>query len=347
MTFGSVLLAVLGLAVLMVVHEGGHYLAARRFGMRVVTFSIGFGPNLYKRQPKGSPTVYKIGIIPFLAYVQIAGMNPYEDNDPKDTGSYMNASLWARIVTIAAGPLTNYFFASVLFFVGFLIGGKPLVDSTSMRVSVDPDGPAAIAHIIDGDKFVAVNDQSVATWDELKKAVSAHPGQAIDVTLDRDGTTVHTKVTPEAAGAKHEGKILIGPYARIVPVSVGEAATMSLIEPPKFVYEQLRGLARTITGKEKPDFAGPVGITKEMAKAVQSGPGPAFILLAMLSTYLGWFNLLPIPALDGGRLIFLFFEAIARRKPDAKVEAQVHAAGLIMMLTLILFVTYFDIFPKH
>ncbi len=347
MTFGSIVLAALGLAVLMVVHEGGHYLAARRFGMRVVKFSIGFGPTLYKHQPKGSPTVYQVAIIPFLAYVQIAGMNPYEDNDPKDKGSYLNASLWARIVTIAAGPLTNYFFASVLFFIGFLVGGKPLIDSTSMRVSVVPDGPAAIAHIVDGDKVVAVNDAKIATWDDLKKAVSSHAGTAIDVTIDRDGTVIHTKVTPEAAGAKDEGKILIGPYARIVPVGVVEAAKMSLIEPPRFVWEQLRGLARTITGKEKPDFAGPVGITREMAKAVQSGPGPAFILLGMLSAYLGWFNLLPVPALDGGRLIFLFFEAIARRKPDAKIEAQVHAVGLLMMLTLILCVTYFDIFPKH
>jgi len=347
MTFGSIVLAALGLAVLMVVHEGGHYLAARRFGMRVVKFSIGFGPTLYKHRPKGSPTVYQVAIIPFLAYVQIAGMNPYEDNDPKDPGSYMNASLWARIVTIAAGPLTNYFFASILFFIGFLIGGKPVVDSASMRVSVDPDGPAAIAHIIDGDRFVAVNDQKVTSWDDLKKAVSSHAGETIDVTIDRDGNVLHTKVTPEAAGAKHEGKILIGPYARIVPVGPAEALTMSLVEPPRIVYELVHGLARVFTGKEKPEFSGPVGITREMAKAVQSGPGPAFILLAALSAYLGGFNLLPVPALDGGRLIFLFFEAIARRKPDAKIETGVHFVGMMMMLTLIAFVTYFDIWAKH
>src|SRR5271168_5325867 len=94
MSVGYYVLAALGLAVLMVVHEGGHFLAARHFKMRVVRFSIGFGPTLWKRRPKGSPTVYQVAIIPFLAYVQIAGMNPYEDNDPKDPGSYANASLW-------------------------------------------------------------------------------------------------------------------------------------------------------------------------------------------------------------------------------------------------------------
>jgi regulator of sigma E protease len=153
---------------------------------------------------------------------------------------------------------------------------------------------------------------------------------------------------PEPPGAKFEGKIQIGPYAYTKRVTVGEAAKLSVIEPPQIVAELVKGLARMVTGKEKPELSGPVGITREMAKAVRSGPGPAFELLGALSAYLGGFNLLPVPALDGGRLIFLFFEAIARRKPDAKIEARVHALGLLMMLTLIAFVTYFDFLPnKH
>jgi regulator of sigma E protease len=102
-----------------------------------------------------------------------------------------------------------------------------------------------------------------------------------------------------------------------------------------------------ITGKEKPELSGPVGITKEVAHAVEMGAGHYFQILGMLSAYLGGFNLLPIPALDGGRLMFLFFEAIARRKPDAKMEARVHALGLLMMLTLIAVVTYGDFMSKH
>jgi len=109
----------------------------------------------------------------------------------------------------------------------------------------------------------------------------------------------------------------------------------------------VHGLGRVISGKEKPELSGPVGIVRETAKAVESGPGDAFKLLGALSAYLGGFNLLPFPALDGGRLIFLLFEAIARRKPDAKVEARVHALGLLMMLTLIAVVTYGEIMPKH
>src|SRR5271165_3022847 len=151
MTVALYLVAILGLAVLMIVHEGGHYFAARKFGMRVVRFSIGFGPTIWKHQPKGSPTVYQVALIPFLAYVQIAGMNPYEESDPRDPASYANASLWARTVTIAAGPLTNYLFASVLIFFGLLIGGRDVPDETSLRVDVEP-GPAQVAGVETNDK---------------------------------------------------------------------------------------------------------------------------------------------------------------------------------------------------
>src|SRR5882724_13246497 len=120
-----VLVAILGLAVLMIVHEAGHLLAARAFGMRVVRFSIGFGPALWRYQARGSETVYQIALIPFLAYVQIAGMNPFEEVDPDDKSSYANASLVGRITAIFAGPLANYLFASVLFFICFAIGGVP------------------------------------------------------------------------------------------------------------------------------------------------------------------------------------------------------------------------------
>src|SRR3984885_8373549 len=113
MTVAIYLIAILGVALLVVVHEAGHYFAARWFVMRVLRFSIGFGPGLGKDEARRSGTIYQVGVLPFLAYVQIAGMNPYEESDLEDPGSYANASLWGRIVTIAAGPLTNYLFESV------------------------------------------------------------------------------------------------------------------------------------------------------------------------------------------------------------------------------------------
>jgi regulator of sigma E protease len=339
------LIAILGLAVLMIVHEGGHYLAARRYGMRVVRFSIGFGPTLWRHKPRGSPTVYQVALIPFLAYVQIAGMNPYEETEPDDAGSYANASLWARAVTIAAGPLTNYLFASVLIFAGLLIGGREVGDETSMRVVVEA-GAAQSAGMESGDRVLAVEGHDIHSWDELRKAIGSHPGEAIDLTLERGGETLHKTVTPGAKGEKDEGLIHVRMPTHNERVGVVEAAKASVIEPPLFVYENLREIGRVITGKSKLQVSGPVGIVKETARQAKMGLGVLCQGLGMLSAYLGAFNLLPFPALDGGRLLFLGAEAVSRRRPDAKVEARVHAVGLLMLLTLIAFVTYADVIAK-
>lgn len=347
MSVAAYVLAALGLAVLMVVHECGHFFAARYFGIRVIRFSIGFGPTLIKHQPKGSTVVYQIAIIPFLAYVQIDGMNPYEEIDPKDKGSYANASLWARVVTIVAGPLSNYFFASVLMFVGFLLAGRLDIDETSMRVDVNPGGPAEQAGIRDGDKFLTADGSAIHTWDDLKAIITAHPTDVVDIVVDRNGEQSHHSVTPVPKGQKYEGKIEVGPYSHVVKVDAREALVLSLVEPAKVVTGTISGMIRWASGKEKAELSGPVGIVKETAGAVKSGAGDTFKFLGALSAYLGGFNLLPFPALDGGRLLFLAIEAASRRKPDAKIEARVHAIGLLMMLTLIAIVTWSDLMPKH
>jgi regulator of sigma E protease len=132
----------------------------------------------------------------------------------------------------------------------------------------------------------------------------------------------------------------------VEPVGFAEAAKMSVIAPPVFVYENVREIGRVLAGKEKLQVSGPVGIVKETAKQARTGPGVLLQFLGMLSAYLGAFNLLPFPALDGGRLLFLGAEAVSRRRPDAKLEARVHAIGLLMLLTLIAFVTWADFTSK-
>jgi regulator of sigma E protease len=345
MTIALYIVAILGLAVLMVVHEGGHYFAARRFGMRVIRFSVGFGPTLWKHRAKNSPTVYQVAAIPVLAYVQIAGMNPYEETEADDPGSYANASLWARIVTIAAGPLTNYFFASVLIFFGLLIGGREVADETSMRVTVE-SGPAQTAGVQTGDRVLEVGGAPVHTWEEMRKGVSAHPGEEVDLLIDRNGETLHKMVTPTPRGEKDEGLIHVRASTRVERVRFGEAVQLSVIVPPVFVYENLRQIGRVLAGKDKLAVSGPVGIVKDTAKQARTGPGLLLQFLGLLSASLGAFNLLPFPALDGGRLLFLGIEAVSRRRPDAKIEARVHAIGLLMLLTLIACVTYADVFSK-
>jgi regulator of sigma E protease len=341
MSYVAAVLAVLGLALLMIIHEGGHHVVARAFGMRVLRFSIGFGPVLWRHQPRGSTTVYQVALIPFLAYVQVAGMNPFEDVDPDDKTSYANASLTARIATIVAGPLANYVFASVLFFAAFMIGGE-VVPSNSTIVEVIPGGAAAAAHMKTGDRIVSVRQTPIATFDELRRIVLDHPSEPLDVVVDRSGAQLTLKVTPQPKAEKGGGRIDVQAKPERIPVTVGKAVQKSLIAPAIVVERLVVGLARIITRKEKADLAGPVGIVKIAGSAADRGMDEYLEFLGMLSAYLGGFNLLPLPALDGGRLVFLGYEAVTRRRANARVEAGIHFVGLVMLLTLLAVVTVFD-----
>jgi regulator of sigma E protease len=340
MSFVGILLAILGLALLMVIHECGHHLVARAFGMRVLRFSIGFGPALWRHQPKGSPTVYQVALIPFLAYVQIAGMNPFEEVDESDRGSYANASLTARISTVVAGPLANYLFASVLFFAAFMIGGES-VPTTSIEVM--KEGAAERAQMKDGDQIVKIGDQPIASFEQMRKTVLAHPGQPLQFVVKRKGERVNLVVTPEPKAEKGGGQIGVVPKYERVPVGFKDATVKSVIAPAIVVEVLVVSLARIVTRQEKAQLAGPVGIVKLTGSAADLGMGYFLEFLAKLSAYLGGFNLLPVPALDGGRLMFLAYEGVTRRRANARVEAGVHALGLIMLLTLIAVVTVFDV----
>lgn len=341
MSVTAILAAIFGLALLMVVHESGHHLVARAFRMRVLRFSIGFGPAVWRHQPKGSDTVYQIALIPFVAYVQIAGMNPFEEADPDDRGSYANASLTARILTVIAGPLANYLFASVLFFGALIIGGQHVPTTV---VDLVEGGAAARGQMKDGDEIVRIDGTRIETFEQLREIVLANPGRELEVEVLRDGQTVPLKVTPEAKGENGGGLIGVAPAStRRVPVATGEALTISIARPAEVVYQLVAGLGRIITGKEAVSLTGPVGIGKQIGKAAHRGLDDYLNILGILSAYLGGFNLLPIPALDGGRLMFLFYEGVARRKPNARIEAQIHAIGLLMFLALMVVVSVFDI----
>jgi regulator of sigma E protease len=361
------LVSILGLALLMVVHEAGHLAAARAFGMRVNTFSIGFGPTFFKIEPKDGffwltalrgrlrlrlrkhdpdkhgPTVYQVAMIPFLAYVQIAGMNPFEEHDPNDKGSYANARLFARISTIFAGPLANYLFASVLFFFSFYYGGVMQADGKSTEVNVMPDYPAAAAGIKDGDRIVEVEGTAVGQWDEMAKNISKHPDEPITIVVERAGQRVSVKVQPKK---QPDGRGIIGveTVGHRVAVSLGEATKLAITRPPRVVRDLVVGLAQLISGKVEAKLGGPVMIIREGAGAAKRGMADWLALLAIISAYLGAFNLVPFPALDGGRLIFLGYELATRRRPNARLEAHIHVVGLVMLLGLMLYVTIFNDF---
>ncbi len=341
MTAIYVLLGVLGLALLIVVHEAGHLVVARAFGMRVVRFSIGIGPVLWQHRPRGSETIYQVALIPFLAYVQIAGLNPYEEVDPDDRTSYANAALLARISTIFAGPLANYLFASVLFFAAVTVAGGKL--EPSLEIKVLPGRPAAAAGMQDGDRIIAVSGQALRDWDHMRDVVRAHPDEPIEVTVRRGDRTHVLTVTPRFDAETGGGLIGVSSAREErIPLSLVEAVTYSLVKPPLVVKATVVSLVELVTGRQKAELMGPVGIAQTTGRAAQAGWDTFFLWLGILSAYFGAFNLFPFPGLDGGRLIFLVYEAVTRRRPDARVEAHVHAVGLIVLLALIAVVTVSD-----
>jgi regulator of sigma E protease len=370
------LVGILGLALLMVVHESGHYLAARAFGMHVTKFSIGFGPTFFKIVPKDGyfwfttgadkikirlwkhdperhgPTIYQVAMLPFLAFVQIDGMNPFEEHDPKDKHSYANASLIGRITTIFAGPLANYLFASVFFFGAFLYGGVPAAllpggDSIPDAAIVSPlqESVAATAGVMKGDKVIKVNDVNISTWNEMAEQISKRPGEKIKVVVLRNKAEVNLEMTP--ANKDGAGKIGVAPYeprVKIPEISHREVAKLAIVAPANVVKNSFILIGRAITGKVKAELSGPVGMVKTVATAAKEGWEFGLELLGGISAYLAAFNLIPLPALDGGRLLFLTYEATTRRRPNARVEGWIHATGFLMLLTLALWVTVFNDF---
>lgn len=336
----KILFGALGLGLLMIVHELGHHLVARAFRMRVIKFSIGFGPALWRFQPKGSETVYQLALIPFVAYVQIAGMNPFEESDPDDPSSYANATVVARIATIFAGPFANYLFASVLFVAAFLIGGKMV---PSLRVDVSPGSAAEAAKFHNGDRILRIDGQDLKNWEQMRNIVrsSAHKPLAVDV--ERAGHEVHLNVTPKSNSKDGHGELGVESLSDRVPIPVSEALKNAVIKPAEVASNMIGSLIGLVMGREKLELSGPLRIVSETGKAAALGIDYYFLMLGVLSTVLGIFNLLPVPALDGGRLIFLGYEALTRRRPDARLEASIHTAGLFLLLVLIAFVTLKDL----
>lgn len=343
----KVLITVIALSVLIIIHEGGHYLAARAFGMRVLRYSIGFGPTLFRYQPKDSPTVFQVAAIPFLAYVQIAGMNPNEDVDPNDPELYANKSLFARATTIAAGPFANYLTASLIVFgLGVTNTLPPMQPAEPMQVGhVVPDSPAAEAGLQENDVIVMADGKAITNVSELIEATSPRAGEPTEYVIERDGKALPPiTITP----LDKSGRGQIGVSAKMIrlydDVGVADAAKLALALPFNMTMAQLKGLADMVERRTTEGIGGPVMMGKMVAEAAQTG-APAFLwILMFISVALGMFNLLPFPALDGGRLIFLGYEAITRRRANEQFEMAVHAFGIVFLLGVMILVTYRDIF---
>jgi regulator of sigma E protease len=336
----SIAIAIIGIGLLIVVHEGGHFIVARLCGMRVERFSIGFGPTLLGFKRGG--TIFQIAPIPLGGFVQITGLNPNEEFDKSDPMVYPNRPRWMRFATIVAGPAANYLTAILLALLIFTVYG--IATKTTMVAEPVADSPAAKAGIMAGDILVAANGQPVDAERPINTVIQGSNGAPVNITVRRAGQDMSFAVTPYKEKDIYRVGIKMDFVRKAVPF--GTALKESITYPYHQSVQILVDLSNWIRGKTKGSLTGPIGIAGDMAEAAKRGMLAFTQFLMMLSVYLGLFNLLPLPALDGGRAVFLGLESITRRKVDPRIEAAVHTAGFVLLLGVLVVVSVKDILAR-
>lgn len=367
MSSTEILIAILGFNVLIVVHELGHFLVARLSGMRVLKFSVGFGPALLKVQ--GKDTLYQLAAIPVGGFVQIAGMTEKDWSE----GSYLTRPLWQRGLTVFAGPLFNFLLAGLLYvwlfstFSSLSFEWERVPTPTVQAV----DGPAAAAGIRPYDTILRIDDTAVLSFKDVQRAVGKSDGSPMQLQIARpasgrahyvikdageiatglqiayptpeaDAEKLVVQVTPEKSA--RGWRLGIAPdLARFGASSFGASIKFAGTETWSVIGTMVAFVGKALRGQEEVKVASVVKITQVGADSISRGWEWFINLLALLSINLGFLNLLPLPALDGGRLVFVAYEAIAGRPAPRKVEGIIHATGMVLLMGLILVVTARDI----
>jgi regulator of sigma E protease len=335
------------LGVLIFVHELGHFAVAKFFDVKVLKFSLGFPPALIKR--RWGETEYILSWIPLGGYVKLLGEDPEsgEEIAPEELPrAFTSKSLLARMAVIAAGPVSNYLLAVVLLCAGYVVGLPVLVSHVGKVIE---GSPAMQAGLKEGDRVVAIDGEPIWRWDDMRQIIEKRPNEQLQVTVERDGERTTLPVTP----ALSEEKDAFGrPIGRIGVMPSGERVTLGFFaaigEGCRFtwyltglVFETLAKLVKMeISAKA---LSGPITIAQASGESLKAG-WPSFVfLLSFISINLAVINLLPVPILDGGHLLFFFIEAVIRRPVTGKAREIATQLGLLFIIFLMVLVFYNDI----
>lgn len=347
-----ILIAILMLGILIMVHEWGHFISARMCGIPVKEFSIGFGPKLVSWKGKKHDTEFKISLIPLGGYCMYYGELASDGSKDEDAVAaddpryYYNHNVWKRIFTVIAGPLMNLIFAFIVAVIFMFAYGSRIV---GLKVEDIQDGSAAqIAGFEIGDKFVSVNGISLEKGeaDAVTKAIAqcATPDTPLSFVLNRNGNNITLECTPKYLESEH--RYLIG-----VNVGIIRSKSVSDVIPEaiKYCADSSMLIAKALgkmftTGEGFESTTGPVGVIQQVSKLTQIGGLAALLNLAIIiSINLGIVNLIPIPGLDGARLVFMLIEALRGKPVNQKVEAYIHVAGYVLLFSLLIFLTFRDV----
>jgi len=360
---GYIVPFLLVLTLLVFVHEMGHYLIGRWSGIRILAFSVGFGPELVGFTDRHL-TRWKICAIPLGGYVKF-----YGDEDAASTPDYeklealapeerdrtfLGAALWKRAATVAAGPIANFILAIAIFAVLFSIYGKQIADP--IVAEVKPDSAAAAAGIQPGDLLVAIDGNVVKTFDDVRRYVSIRPETPIVIQVERNGSSVDVPMVPRRTEITDQfgNKIELGIIGVLTNQETGnfrlqtygpiEAVGQGAIESWNIVTGTFKYLSNLVTGRMKADqLGGPIRVAQASGQMATIGVAAVLHLAAVLSVSIGLLNLMPVPVLDGGHLMFYAVEAIRGKPVGPAAQDVAFRIGFAMILMLMVFATWNDI----
>ena len=318
------------LGFLIFIHEGGHFLAARLFKVKVEAFSIGFGPKIFTK--KGKETEYSLSLIPFGGFVKMIG----EDERSEDEGSFSKAKVWHRIVIVAAGAIVNKIFAIFVFFILSIFSGYNISTTVSGKL---PEAKENLACIEIGDKILKINDEKIRLKSDIADALADFEGGTVRVLVERNDKEIEFDVEPLEYS---EGIYILGVQVSLLDASISEKFYYAFWETINFVESMFESLIMLFTGNIKLEqMTGPIGISEIVVKS--SGVYDFVYLLCLISLSLGVTNLLPIPALDGGRIFLLIIEGIRGKALKEEIELGIQSVGFLLLILLSLYVSYKDI----
>jgi len=334
---------ILILGVTVTIHEFGHFIFAKKAGVYVYEFSIGMGPRIIKWKRKNDETEYSIRLLPIGGFVQMAGEEVEDDKTiPKNMKMY-NKTFGQKLMIVLAGIIFNFLLAIILLFFLGLFNGVP--NNQSIVGHVDKSYPAYTAGLQEGDKILKMNGKSANTIDELSLQLQVNLGKKVDLEVERNGKVQNIEIDPKKVKVDGEETYKYG-FSMDSSVKHGffEAIGYAFSKTFSLIYQMVFVIFYLITGTIGfNSLAGPVGIFGVVGDAAHAGFASIVYLTAFISINVGFINLLPIPAFDGGRLLFLIIEKIKGSPVDPKLENTIHTIGFFLLMALMILITYNDV----
>ncbi len=325
------------IGVLIVIHEGGHFLVARASGIGVVEFAVGFGRRLLSVTHRG--TRYAINLLPLGGYVMLAGM---DRTVPQTPDSFYLRPLWARFVTILAGPVANYLLAVVLF--AWVLAGWGVATVPGPVIGqVLPGYPAAAAGIRPGDRILAIDGHRITSWNQISVLEGRIGSSPMTVLLERSGHDLTVTVTPVRIPGAPGPEMGVTAAVRYQRLSPAVALSQGWTEAWAAIAATAAALWGAAAHGAAPPLVGVVGIASLAGQSLAVGLSQFIFFAGILSVNLALFNLLPIPPLDGSRLLFIAVEAIRRRPLSRNLEAAVNAVGFYLLIAAAMVLAVHDV----